>query len=254
MQHHNDPVTAEPTATATHENRLLAALPPDELEAIRPELEPFSHEVRDVIYHADEPIEHVVFPCTGVISLLTLGDEARTLIEVATVGNEGFVGLPVFLGADRTAGMAISQIPGRAVRMEAEAFRQAVARSPELTALLNRYTLALFTQVAQTSFCNRIHPIEQRCARWLLMCNDRVESPEYPLTHEFLSQMLGVRRAGVSEAVGGLRDRGLIDYRRGWVQILDRDGLEAASCECYRIILDEHRRLIGTTPAAGVPA
>ena len=242
MARSTDPVDS----TKPGENRLLAGLPAATGDALRPYLEAVSCAFKDVVYRPNEPISHVVFPRTGVISLLSMGDEGGQMVEVATVGNEGFVGLPVFLGADSTPGMAISQVPGESLRMTAAAFRDAVARDAALAAALNRSTLALFTQIAQSSFCNRAHPMEQRCARWLLMTQDRVDSPTFPLTHEFLAQMLGVRRATVTEAMGPLQEAGLIGYARGIVRVVDRDGLEAAACECYRIIRDEYRRLTGT--------
>jgi CRP-like cAMP-binding protein len=234
-----------PDATQPAENQLLAALPRASRQALQPDLEMVTCEIKDIIYRPNEPIAHVVFPCSGVVSLLAVGDEDGDLIEVATVGNEAYVGLPLFLGADSTPGMAIAQIGGEALRMPAAAFQHAVARDSAFASLLNRTTLALFTQIAQASFCNRTHPMVQRCARWLLMTHDRVSGDTFPLTHEFLSQMLGVRRATITEAMGPLQQAGLITYARGIVQIADRAGLEAASCECYRIIRDEYRRLTG---------
>jgi len=236
---------AVPDAAQPAENQLLAALPRASWQALEPDLENVTCAIKDIIYRPNEPIAHVVFPCTGVVSLLAVGDEDGELIEVATVGNEGFVGLPLFLGADSTPGMAIAQVGGEALRMPAANFQKAVARDSAFAALLNRTTLALFTQIAQASFCNRTHPMVQRCARWLLMTHDRVSGDTFPLTHEFLSQMLGVRRATITEAMGPLQQAGLITYARGIVQIVDRAGLEAVSCECYRIIRDEYRRLTG---------
>jgi CRP-like cAMP-binding protein len=235
----------DPDVRPVGENLLLAALPAEQFAALRPHLQPISCDVKDIAYRPNEPIRYVFFPRSGVFSLLSVGDDEGELIEVATVGSEGFVGLPVFLGSDATPGLAFSQIPGEAWRIETAAFREAVARDGAFAAVLNRYTLALFTQIAQASFCNRVHPMDQRCARWMLMTEDRVGAPEFPMTHEFLSQMLGVRRATVTEAVGALQQRGLINYSRGLMRIVDRAGLEAASCECYRIIRDEHRRLTG---------
>lgn len=234
-------------------NRLLAALPPESYEAIRSKLEVVEYGLKVYAYHSHQPIEHVYFPCTGVFSLLSMGEEEDQMIEVATVGNEGFVGLPVFLGADSTPGVAFSQIPGWGWRTEAAAFRRMIAEDPAFTAILNRYTLALFTQIAQATFCNRVHPMVQRCARWILMTHDRAGSDEYPLTHEFLSQMLGVRRASVSEAVGALQAQGLIGYSRGTMRVLDRDGLEQATCICYAIIRDEHQRLTGPEADLNAP-
>jgi len=227
------------------ENLLLAALPPTSLARLRPHLELVPFAVKDSVYRPDEPIPYAVFPCSGVFSLLAVGDEEGELVEVATVGNEGFVSLPLFLGADRTPSMCFCQVPGEALRIAAGAFREAATTDPAFGAVLNRYVLALFTQMAQASFCNRSHPIGQRCARWLLMTEDRVGRPEFGLTHEFLSQMLGVRRATVTEAVGPLQEAGLITYVRGVVRVVDRPGLEEVACECYRIIREEYRRLVG---------
>jgi CRP-like cAMP-binding protein len=164
-------------------------------------------------------------------------------IELATVGNEGVVGVPVFLGASSTNARGFVQIPGEYQRLPARAFRQAIDNGGQLHGLVQRYSQALFTQIAQNVACNRAHPVEQRCARWLLQTADRVGKEEFPLTQEFLGQMLGVRRATVNAAARALHDAGLITYRRGLITILDRAGLEAASCECYAIVAREFERL-----------
>jgi CRP-like cAMP-binding protein len=171
------------------------------------------------------------------------------VVEVATVGNEGMVGLPVFLGAETFSGQAFTQIPGKAVRMQVEVFRDEARQGSSLHEVLHRYTQALFTQVAQSAACNRLHRIEQRCARWLLMTRERVRADQFPLTQEFLAQMLGVRRAGVSEAVSRLQKEGLIQYSRGIITILNRSGLETVSCECYAIVKQEYDHLL--KPGAG---
>jgi CRP-like cAMP-binding protein len=170
--------------------------------------------------------------------------EDSTAIEVATVGKDGMVGLPVYLGADRTASQAICQVPGTAWRIEAEAFRDEVNSSRRLHGLLQAYTLALLTLMAQTAACNRIHSMEQRCARWLLIARDRVGVDEFPMTQECLAQLLGVRRATVTGAASVLQKAGWIRYRRGHIAVVDRDGLEAACCRCYRTIIDEFDRLL----------
>jgi CRP-like cAMP-binding protein len=236
-----------PTSAATArpgQNRLLVALPADQLEPLRRHLEPVALGLKEVVYAPNEPIRDVYFPLTGAFSLLTVMADG-TEVEVATVGNEGMVGLPVFLGADSMPGRCFSQIPGEALRMPADRFRDAVRRNGAFAAVLHRYVQALFNQVAQTAACNRVHPIEERCARWLLMTHDRAGADRFPLTHEFLSQMLGVRRATVTVVAGMLQRAGLINYRRGVVTVADRPGLEAASCECYRFIRDEFDRLLG---------
>ena len=234
-------MTAFPTATP--KNRLLASLPPDELAALAPHLESVTLEFKQVVYDVDQPIEHVYFPETGMVSILGVMADGSA-IETATVGNEGFVGLPVFLGTDRTSAHAFAQVPGIALRMPADALRAAIARSAALTRVLNRYTAALFTLVAQSSACNRLHTMQQRLARWLLHTHDRVGRDEFPLTHLFLSQMLGVRRATVTEAMGLLQQAGDITYEMGRVRVRDRAALERTACECYRIITREFDRLL----------
>ncbi|MBV9385625.1 MAG: Crp/Fnr family transcriptional regulator [Chroococcidiopsidaceae cyanobacterium CP_BM_ER_R8_30] len=225
-------------------NRLLASLPWEEYERLQPYLEPIALDFKQELYLPNVPIEFVYFPLRGVCSLLSLTSNSE-LIEVATIGNESMVGLPVFLGAKQIPGLAICQIPGSALRMRAEDLRTQVTAGTALDEVLRRYTQALFNFISQSALCNRVHSIEQRCCRWLLLTRDRVENDEFPLTHEFLSQMLGVRRAGVSEVAIRLQNAGFISYRYGKVTILDREGLEATSCECYAIIKAEFDRLIG---------
>ncbi|HEU4561941.1 MAG TPA: Crp/Fnr family transcriptional regulator [Longimicrobium sp.] len=175
--------------------------------------------------------------------MLGLMDDGSA-VETATIGNEGLVGVPVFLGAMQMAGQAFAQVPGEAYRLPAGALREEVRRGSALATLLGRYTQALFTLVAQSSACNRKHAVEQRCARWLLMTHDRVPGDTFELTQHFLSQMLGVRRATVNEAAAALQERGLIDYTRGRITIIDRAGLEAAACACYAIIRNEFARML----------
>ena len=170
--------------------------------------------------------------------------EEGKLIEVATVGNEGMIGLPLFLGTDLTPGTSFSQIPGDALRMPAEHFRNAISQHGPFTRMLHRYTQALMVQISQGNACNRIHSIEERCARWLLLCHDRVGQDEFTLTQEFLSQMLGVRRATVNLVAATFHQAGLIDYTRGRMRILDRQSLESACCQCYGVIRDEYNRML----------
>ena len=225
-------------------NRLLAALPREDYERLEAKLEPVSLDLKQPLYEPGVPIEHVYFPSACVISLLMdVGDGG--MIEVGTTGNEGVVGLPVFLGADEMPGRALCQIPGDAFRMEAGAFREEADRPGRLRELLLRYTQALFNLVAQTAACNRGHSVEERCARWLLITQDRVESDRFPMTQEFMGQMLGVRRATVNVAAGMLQKAGFIAYTRGRIRVLDRPGLESAACECYGRIRAEFDRLLG---------
>jgi CRP-like cAMP-binding protein len=224
-------------------NRLLAALPADEYERLCPVLETVSLEFKEILYEPNKPIGYVYFPNDGVASLLAVMEDGD-LVEVGTVGNEGMVGIPVFLGADRTSGLSFSQIPGEAVRMKAEALRAEVERGGPLVHILQRYTQAMFTMLAQHIACNRLHSIRQRCARWLLMSHDRVRADTFVLTQEFLGQMLGARRASVNEVMQALQEVDYVDYRRGVVSILNRERLEAESCECYGIIKQEYDRML----------
>lgn len=225
-------------------NRLLAALPPADYARLRPHLEPVALARGDVLYDVDVPIAHAYFPTGGVVSLVTplAGGVA---IEVAMVGDEGLVGLPVFLGSPTSRGRALVQVPGAALRLPAAHLAALAPAAGPLPALLRRYTQALLTQIAQGAACGRAHGADQRCARWLLLAHDRAGGDQLPLTHEFLAQMLGVRRATVTEGAGRLQAAGLIRHRRGVVTILDRAGLEAAACECYRVIRGEYARLLG---------
>ncbi|HEV3049960.1 MAG TPA: Crp/Fnr family transcriptional regulator [Longimicrobium sp.] len=232
-----------PDAAGAPRNRILAALPPDELARLRERMELLPLPLRQLVFEPNRVMEHVYFPEDAVISILGLMEDGSA-VETATVGNEGMVGVPVFLGAMQMAGQGFAQVPGSAWRLPAGALREEVRRGGALSRLLGRYTQALFTLVAQSSACNRKHTVAQRCARWLLMTHDRVAGDSFELTQLFLSQMLGVRRATVTEAAGELQARGLIEYTRGRMTILDRAGLEAASCPCYGIIRAEFARML----------
>jgi len=237
-------MAATDAVVAFRENRLLSALPDVDRQRLLPHLEPVRTALKQILYAPNEPVAQVYFPLNGVVSLMTIMDDGSA-IEVATVGNEGMIGLPVFLGAGSMPGQALSQIPGDALQMTAEAFAAAVHSGGALQQVLQRYTQGLLNQIAQSAACNRLHPMTERCARWLLMTHDRVREDEFALTHEFLSQMLGVRRATVTVAVGALQQAGVIRSRWGHITIFDRAGLENASCECYRIIRAEYDRLLG---------
>ncbi len=225
-------------------NRLLAALPPAVQADLLPHLEAVTLDVGDVLCRSGAPIAHAYFPLTGAISLLTpLEDEAA--IEVGLVGREGMVGLPLVLGSDSARGTAICQLPGDALRLDAAALREQLAAHPALRERLGRYTLFRLTQVAQVVACSRRHPVQQRCATWLLLAHDRVDGDQFPLTHRSLGAMLGVRRAGVTEAAGALQRLGAITYAHSQVTVRDRARLEAAACACYRVVMDEYTRLLG---------
>jgi CRP-like cAMP-binding protein len=224
-------------------NHILAALPPDELDRLQGDLTAVSLELKQPLWRPNQPIDVVYFPIDAVVSVLAEAEGAT--VEVGTIGNEGVVGLPVFLGANSFAGIALVQVAGRAYRMDADKFRRA-AMDGQLRSLVQRYTLGFLTQVSQGTACNRIHSAEQRLARWLLIVRDRVGRDNFPLTQEFMSQMLGVRRATVSETAAALQERGLISYSRGVITIADVPRLMNASCECYQIVRDEFGRLLGT--------
>jgi CRP-like cAMP-binding protein len=225
------------------ENRLLAALPRVEYDRLLPSLERVSLSLKDVIHEANGPIARVLFPLGGVVSLVLIMEGGLT-VEVATVGNEGMVGTPVFLGADRSPMRAIVQVPGEALGVDVPVFQEEMRRGGPLPALIGRYTQALITQIAHATVCNHLHSVGQRMCRWLLMTHDRVGADEFPLTQEFLAQMLAVRRPTVSAVAGTLQKAGLISYHRGRMTILDRKGLEAASCACYRAVKKELDRLL----------
>lgn len=225
-------------------NRLLDALPGEELERLRPDLEPVSLGIKDVLIEADGPIGHVWFPVDSVCSVVaTMADGQQ--VEVGTIGNEGMVGLPVFLGRNSVPLSTFCQVPGEAVKMRSETLRTEVKPGDKLHNLLQRFTEATFIFASQSSACNRLHSVEQRASRWLLHTHDRLDSDEFLLTQEFLAQMLGVRRASVSKVASELQREGLVSYSRGKVTVTDRTGLEGKSCECYAIIREEFDRLPG---------
>jgi CRP-like cAMP-binding protein len=214
-------------------NRLLAALPPKEYEQLLPALEPVKLTYGDVLYEPGEEMQYVYFPNDCLVSLLTVVESHRAL-EVGLVGREGMIGSRLALGITASPVRALVQGTGTAVRMKSARFLRAFRRSPALQRLLFRFTDALMLQVTQTAACNRFHVVEERLARWLLMTRERMPSGEFHLTHEFLADMLGVRRVGVTSAASALQRQKLIRYRRGVITILDQRGLEAAACSCYR--------------------
>lgn len=227
-------------------NRLLSLLSDDDYERLRPHLSLVAFEYKKSLYEASRPIEHVYFPVDGVASMvITTADGASA--EVGTIGSEGIVGLPVCLG-DRDAPSAVYvQVPGTGLEMDARVFRRELDRSSTLNLVMLRYAHAFFNQVAQSAACAHLHRVEQRCCRWLLMTRDRMPSDDFLLTQEFLGMMLGVRRTTVSDVMGDLKKAGLIQYQRGHVIILDREGLRRRACECYEISKQEFDRLLGDT-------
>jgi signal transduction histidine kinase len=229
-------------------NHLLAAIPGEELGRLLRHLERVALARREILHEPDEPVRHVYFPDDGVITLISMMESGAS-VEVGVVGREGVVGLSSFLGSDTTPYEAVVLVAGSATRVRADVFREEVGRGGALLAVLHRYTQALLTQAAQTSACNRLHHVDERVARCLLSVHDRVRGDGFRLTHELMANMLGVRRAGVTEAAVRLRKAGLIAYNRGSVKILDRGGLESAACECYRVIREEFDRLPAAEPA-----
>lgn len=220
-------------------NMILAGLPRKEYKRLLPGLEYIVLPLDVSLYRSGETIEYVYFPGDGLISLVTKMRNGTT-IEVGLIGNEGMAGIPVLLGDDIAFEEAIVQVAGSAMRMKTSVLKKGLMQNhnPLLTELL-LYTRTLMRQVAQTAACNRLHTAEERLSRWLLMCHDRMEADQLPLKQEFISNMLGVRRASVGSAAAGLQARGLIGYSRGRINILNRKGLEEISCECYRAVAGE---------------
>jgi CRP-like cAMP-binding protein len=235
--------SAQHPSVRASKNTLLSKLPPSELAAV---LEVSAHvdcDLRDVFYASGAKIKSVYFPLTGMISLVTELKDGTSL-ESMTVGCEGFAGLPVFHGVPSTRTMAMCQIKGSFLRLSAESFTAVLTVAPQLDVLLHRYSQFANETVSQSAACNSMHLIEQRCARWLLISSDAVDSLEFGLTHEFLSQMLAVRRPGVTVAIGQLERLKLIATRYGKITILDKVALEKAACECYRTVADRRRELL----------
>lgn len=224
-------------------NRLLAALPELELEKLLVRLGTVHLRPGDILYHSGEEIRYVYFPDQGLISLVATMMDGST-VETGIVGNEGMMGVPVFLGAGSSPYRAIVQVEGEAWRMKADAFRYEMRRGGAFHHRLSLYTQALMTQMSQMAACNCLHTVEDRLCSLLLMIDDRMESDEFFLTHEVIAEMLGARRAGITVAAGKLRQGGAISYMRGHIHILDRNRLETLACECYRAIKSEFERLL----------
>ena len=225
-------------------NRLLAWLPKADYDWLAPLLESVQLSFKQVIHTTREPISHVYFPNSGIISAMKVMEDGRA-IEVATIGNEGMVGLTAFVGDPHSPSEMVVQIAGEGVRLCMKALEREARNDGPLRRALVLYNTAFQVQVSYSVACNGLHTIDKRCCRWLLTTRDRIGSDELPLTHEFLGVMLGVRRSSVTEVLRALQERGLIQTRRGMIQILDRPGMEAMSCECYGAIVREYDRLLG---------
>ena len=230
-------------------NQLLSALSPEEYALLAPDLQPVVLSLSEKLYWANEPAYHVYFPETAVISMLSMMEDGSST-EVGLVGREGMLGVRVLLGVRETPHAAVVQVAGTALRMEAGALDKVLHLGSPLQTLLLRYTQALLTQIRQSAACNIQHSIHERFARWLLSMRDYARSDELHLTHELISLMMGTRRAGVSVAAAKLQEAGLINYQRGSITIVDGEGLEAAACECYRIVKRETNHLYAQ-PATG---
>lgn len=242
-----------PSSDARTGNHLLDLLPPSERADVLPRLVPAPITGGEKLQDDLQPATRVFFPVSGMISLMaTLADGVA--IETATVGNEGMVGSSIVLGTITAEGRAVGQISGSMLTMSADHFRGIVAQGGKMQELVHAYLLALLSQISQSVACNGHHQLEERLARWLLQSQDRAGSDSFVLTQEFLSHMLGVRRPSVSVAAAALQEAGIIRYRRGNVEILDRAALEEASCECYRRVTEAYDRLVNRFPTAMRPA
>jgi CRP-like cAMP-binding protein len=228
---------------APEQNHLLAALPATEFERLAPYLEMVEMPLGKVLYEPGEHLQHVYFPTTAIVSLLYVMENGASA-EIAVVGNEGILGISLFMGGETTPSRAIVQSAGYGYRLKGQLLKNEFYRAGPVQRLLLRYTQALITQMAQTAVCNRHHSVEQQLCRWLLLSLDRLSSDELTMTQELIANMLGVRREGVTDAAGKLHRAGLINYSRGHITILDRPGLEKRVCECYQVVKTEFDRLL----------
>jgi CRP-like cAMP-binding protein len=238
-----------PSADALHsprQNHLLEALPREDYERLAPQLELIPMKLGDVLYEPGTRMRHVYFPTTSIVSLMYVMEDGASA-EIAIVGNEGILGISLFMGGDTTPSRAVVQGAGYGFRLKAQHLKDEFARFGPMLRLLLRYTQALITQMSQTAVCNRHHTVDQQLCRWLLLSLDRLASNELVMTQELIANMLGVRREGVTEAAGKLQEAELIRYRRGRITVLDRPGLEARSCECYHVVKAEFDRLLPYT-------
>ena len=233
------------TPDAAQKNRLLAALPPSEWLRWQPQLEWVDMPLGHVLYESGSALSHVYFPSTSIVSLLYVMENGASA-EIAVVGNEGIVGISLFMGGESTPSRAVVQSAGDGYRLTARVIKDEFNRAPVVNLLL-RYTQALITQMAQTAVCNRHHSLDQQLCRWLLLSLDRLRGNELVMTQELIANMLGVRREGVTEAALKLQQAGLIRYARGRISVLDRLGLEMRTCECYAVVKREYDRLLPPT-------
>jgi CRP-like cAMP-binding protein len=229
------------------QNRLLAAFPTAEFERLSPHLELVAMPLGEALYESGGKLEHVYFPTTSIVSLLYVLENGASA-EIAVVGNEGILGISLFMGGETTPSRAVIQSAGHGYRLKAHLLKEEFNRAGPVLQLLLRYTQALITQMTQTAVCNRHHSIEQQLSRWLLLSLDRLSSDEITMTQELIANMLGVRREGVTEAAGNLQRTGIIRYGRGRIEVLDRPALEKTVCECYGVVRMEFERLLSDIP------
>jgi len=230
-------------ASDPRRNRLLAALPQAEWGRWLPHLEPVNMPLGKVLYESGSRLSHVYFPTTSIVSLLYVMEDGASA-EIAVVGNEGIVGISLFMGGESTPSRALVQSAGQGFRLKSDLMLQEFNRAGPVLHLLLRYTQALITQMSQTAVCNRHHSLDQQLCRWLLLSLDRLNSDQLAMTQELIANMLGVRREGVTEAAGNLQQAGLIRYQRGHITVIDRAGLEQRTCECYAVVKKEYDRLL----------
>lgn len=242
--HGSLPIASSHTPTQNH---LLAALPQVEFERLLPHLELTPMPLGEALYESGGRLNHVYFPTTSIVSLLYVMEDGASA-EIAVVGNEGILGISLFMGGETTPSRAVVQSAGYGYRLRAQLLKQEFNRAGPVMHLLLRYTQALITQMAQTAVCNRHHSVEEQLCRWLLLSLDRLATEELSMTQELIANMLGVRREGVTEAAGKLQRAGLIRYSRGRITVLDRRGLEKEVCECYAVVKKEFDRLLSDIP------
>jgi CRP-like cAMP-binding protein len=237
------------TPQSPNPNHLLAALPTAEFERIAPHLEWVAMPLGEVLYESGGRLQHLYFPTTAIVSLHYVMENGASS-EIAGVGNEGVLGISLFMGGNTTTSRAIVQTAGHGYRLKARLLMEEFNRAGPMMRLMLRYTQALITQISQTAVCNRHHSMEQQLCRWLLLTLDRLPSNELTMTQELIASMLGVRREGITETAGNLQRAGLISYRRGHITALDRSGLESHACECYNVVKKEFHRLLSDAATA----
>ncbi len=230
-------------STTALDNHLLAALPNDELALFQSKLVPVSLKLGTVLYEAGDRLDYAYFPTTAIVSLLYVMENGATA-EIGMVGNDGILGIALFMGGDTTNSRAVVQSAGEAFKIKAQDLKTEFGRGGTFQTMLLRYTQALMTQISQTAVCNRLHSVEQQLCRWLLLSHDRLNSDKLIMTHDLISNMLGVRREGITLAAQKIAEKGLITNTRGTIMLIDRQGLENAVCECYQVVSDEYNRLL----------